>query len=86
MTLCVRTYKLLWSTPHHLPVMSFVLCFFNSNVFTQLIPGISSVPFYTTLIPLVGVLAVTAIKDAFDDIVSPFFMSLSFNPSHMLQK
>jgi len=34
------------------------------------IPTVSSVPFYTTLIPLVFVLAVTAVKDAFDDIVS----------------
>lgn len=29
-------------------------------------------PFYTTLIPLLGVLSVTAVKDAFDDIVSLF--------------
>lgn len=36
----------------------------------QLIPGIASVPFYTTLIPLLGVLAVTAVKDGYDDIVS----------------
>jgi len=34
----------------------------------QVIPTVSSVPFYTTLIPLVFVLAVTAVKDAFDDI------------------
>jgi hypothetical protein len=34
------------------------------------------VPFYTTLIPLVGVLAVTAFKDAFDDIVSPVLLYL----------
>jgi len=38
----------------------------------QLIPGIASVPFYSTLIPLVGVLGVTAVKDAYDDIVSSF--------------
>ena len=36
----------------------------------QLIPGISSVPFYSTMIPLVIVLSITAAKDAFDDIVS----------------
>jgi hypothetical protein len=34
----------------------------------QVIPGVSSVPFYSTLLPLVLVLAVTAIKDAYDDI------------------
>lgn len=34
----------------------------------QLIPGISSVPFYSTMIPLVIVLSITAAKDAFDDI------------------
>jgi hypothetical protein len=36
----------------------------------QLIPGVSSVPFYSTLVPLIGVLAVTAVKDAYDDVVS----------------
>ena len=35
----------------------------------QVIPTVSSVPFYTTLLPLVGVLLVTAVKDAYDDIV-----------------
>ena len=38
---------------------------------TQVIPTVSSVPFYSTLIPLVFVLTVTAVKDAYDDIVSP---------------
>lgn len=37
----------------------------------QLIPGVSSVPFYSTLVPLIGVLGTTAVKDAYDDIVSP---------------
>jgi len=36
----------------------------------QLIPGVSSVPFYSTLVPLVIVLSITALKDAYDDIVS----------------
>ena len=31
-------------------------------------------PFYSTLLPLVGVLAVTAVKDAYDDIVSCIYM------------
>ena len=36
---------------------------------SQVIPGVSSVPVYSTLVPLLGVLALTAAKDAFDDIV-----------------
>lgn len=36
----------------------------------QLIPQISSVPYYTTLLPLAFVLAVSAAKEAWDDIVS----------------
>ena len=36
----------------------------------QVIPGVSSVPVYSTLVPLLVVLGVTAVKDAFDDIVS----------------
>ena len=36
-----------------------------------MIPTVSSVPFYSTLIPLLFVLTVTAVKDAYDDIVSP---------------
>jgi len=36
----------------------------------QIIPGVSSVPFYSTLVPLVIVLAITAAKDAYDDVVS----------------
>lgn len=34
----------------------------------QLIPGVSSVPFYSTMIPLVIVLSITAVKDAYDDV------------------
>lgn len=48
----------------------------------QLIPAISSLTPITTVIPLIGVLMLTAIKDAYDDLVSeiefelkpPFFM------------
>lgn len=36
----------------------------------QSIPQISSVPYYTTLVPLIIVLLITAIKDGYDDIVS----------------
>ena len=40
-------------------------------------------PFYTTLIPLLGVLLVTAIKDAFDDIVSLFPSHFSLHDSNI---
>ena len=40
----------------------------------QLIPQISSLPPITTLLPLVGVLALTALKDGYDDIVSPILL------------
>lgn len=39
----------------------------------QLIPGISPVNAYTTWIPLIFVLAVTAVKEGIEDIVSVFF-------------
>uniref|UniRef100_A0A1X7U3D1 Phospholipid-transporting ATPase n=1 Tax=Amphimedon queenslandica TaxID=400682 RepID=A0A1X7U3D1_AMPQE len=42
--------------------------YFLILVILQAIPGISSVPVYSTLVPLLGVLATTAIKDAYDDI------------------
>uniref|UniRef100_A0A7N8X5J6 Phospholipid-transporting ATPase n=1 Tax=Mastacembelus armatus TaxID=205130 RepID=A0A7N8X5J6_9TELE len=38
--------------------------------FLQLIPQISSLPWFTTAVPLILVLAMTAVKDASDDIVS----------------
>jgi hypothetical protein len=36
----------------------------------QVIPEITSLTPVTTAVPLIGVLALTAIKDAYDDIVS----------------
>eukprot|EP00731_Ephydatia_muelleri_P016102 Em0009g526a len=42
--------------------------YFLILVILQSIPQLSSVPVYSTLVPLLLVLAVTAIKDAFDDI------------------
>jgi len=43
---------------------------------TQLVPGLSSIGFYTTLLPLAVVLGVTMVKDLYDDIVSANFNSL----------
>lgn len=48
----------LWDTP---------LTEFSSR---QLIPQVSSLPWFTTAVPLVFVLSITAVKDATDDIVS----------------
>ena len=43
---------------------------YTFNNFFKLIPVISSLTPVTTAVPLVGVLLLTAIKDAYDDIVS----------------
>lgn len=40
--------------------------------FSQLIPQISSLSWFTTIVPLVLVLTITAVKDATDDYVSCF--------------
>lgn len=42
----------------------------------QMIPAISSLTPITTAIPLIGVLTLTAVKDAYDDFVSIFFLSI----------
>lgn len=46
--------------------------YFLCLLLLQLIPQISSLTPVTTAIPLIGVLALTAVKDAYDDIVSVF--------------
>uniref|UniRef100_A0A5F9D2I4 Phospholipid-transporting ATPase n=1 Tax=Oryctolagus cuniculus TaxID=9986 RepID=A0A5F9D2I4_RABIT len=43
--------------------------YFLILLFLQLIPQISSLPWYTTVIPLVVVLSITGVKDAIDDMV-----------------
>ena len=40
------------------------------RTYVQVIPQITSVPYYTTLVPLLFVLTLSAIKDMVDDIVS----------------
>jgi len=42
---------------------------FLSPSLSQLIPQISSLAWYTTVIPLMVVLSITAVKDAIDDVV-----------------
>ena len=47
----------------------------------QLIPQISSLTPITTLLPLVGVLSLTALKDGYDEVVSaPNLVKLYKNP------
>ncbi len=43
----------------------------------QFLPTISSLTPVTTAVPLIGVLALTAIKDAYDDYVRTFFFGVS---------
>lgn len=56
----------------------------------QMIPAISSLTPITTAIPLIGVLTLTAVKDAYDDFVSFFsyhinFLSLHSFPLHFCE-
>ncbi len=46
--------------------LNVIVCMFLS----QLIPQISSLSWFTTIVPLVLVLSITAVKDATDDYVS----------------
>lgn len=48
----------------------------------QMIPAISSLTPITTAIPLIGVLTLTAVKDAYDDFVS--ILSISLSPLSLL--
>uniref|UniRef100_A0A8C4F9M3 Phospholipid-transporting ATPase n=1 Tax=Dicentrarchus labrax TaxID=13489 RepID=A0A8C4F9M3_DICLA len=49
----------------------------------QLIPQISSLSWFTTIVPLALVLSITAVKDATDDYVSMFFLFLLVNEKWM---
>ena len=56
--------------------------YFLCLLILQLIPAISSLTPVTTAIPLIGVLMLTAIKDAYDDFVSNVVdVALTQNPS-----
>lgn len=52
---------------------------------SQIIPDISTLPWYTTLIPLVIVLGITAIKDLVDDLVGIHVESLTEFSCSMIQ-
>uniref|UniRef100_A0A674NHW8 Phospholipid-transporting ATPase n=1 Tax=Takifugu rubripes TaxID=31033 RepID=A0A674NHW8_TAKRU len=52
----------------------------------QVIPQISSLSWFTTVVPLVLVLTVTAAKDATDDIVSSYIVHLRFIIKHSYEK
>uniref|UniRef100_A0A5F9CQ64 Phospholipid-transporting ATPase n=1 Tax=Oryctolagus cuniculus TaxID=9986 RepID=A0A5F9CQ64_RABIT len=51
--------------------------YFLILLFLQLIPQISSLPWYTTVIPLVVVLSITGVKDAIDDMADMLLLSSS---------
>lgn len=46
------------------------ICTNRCRLSFQVIPQISSLPWYTTLLPLAFVLGISAIKDLVDDVVS----------------
>uniref|UniRef100_A0A672HW60 Phospholipid-transporting ATPase n=1 Tax=Salarias fasciatus TaxID=181472 RepID=A0A672HW60_SALFA len=68
----IRTYK--YNALTFLPLNLFeqlkraANCYFLALLILQVIPDISTLPWYTTLIPLVVVLGITAIKDLVDDL------------------
>uniref|UniRef100_A0AAQ4QMJ9 Phospholipid-transporting ATPase n=1 Tax=Gasterosteus aculeatus aculeatus TaxID=481459 RepID=A0AAQ4QMJ9_GASAC len=60
--------------------------YFLALLILQIIPDISTLPWYTTLIPLVVVLGVTAIKDLVDDLVrllADILLLSSSNPNSL---
>ncbi|KAG7235609.1 hypothetical protein INR49_002419 [Caranx melampygus] len=67
---------------HHLPEFQkkVFLCIKKSRY--SIIPDISTLPWYTTLIPLVVVLGITAIKDLVDDLADLLLLSSS-NPNSL---
>lgn len=50
-------------------------CLNSDLFFIQLIPQISSLAWFTTVVPLVLVLAVSGVKDAIDDFVRSVFLT-----------
>ena len=54
----------------YITFMTLCFCELINFSFPQLIPGISSLSWFTTIVPLVMVLVITAVKDATDDYVS----------------
>lgn len=68
--ICTSKYTLLTFLPKNLfeQFRRLANSYFLSLLVLQLIPAVSSLPWYSTLVPLAFVLGVTAIKDAVDDI------------------
>ena len=54
--------------------------------FLQLIPQISSLTPITTLLPLIGVLSLTALKDGYDEVVSALFVIYYWRSFYVLYK
>lgn len=69
-TICTAKYSVLTFLPLNLfeQFQRLANAYFFVLLVLQLIPWISSLTWVTTIVPLIGVLTVTAIKDAYDDI------------------
>uniref|UniRef100_A0A8C7Y829 P-type ATPase N-terminal domain-containing protein n=1 Tax=Oryzias sinensis TaxID=183150 RepID=A0A8C7Y829_9TELE len=69
-TIKTAKYDIITFLPHNLLIQFSRVsnCYFLLLLILQLIPQISTVHWVTTAVPLVIVLSVTAIKDAFDDV------------------
>ncbi|XP_052796931.1 phospholipid-transporting ATPase ID-like isoform X1 [Mya arenaria] len=67
--ICTSKYSIITFLPKNLfeQLQRIANAYFLGLLILQLIPQISSLPFYTTVVPLGFVLAVTGIKDAVDD-------------------
>ena len=71
--LCLLILQVIWLYQYHDYIVLYIYILKLLIIITlifQLIPQISSLTPITTLLPLVGVLALTALKDGYDDIVS----------------
>uniref|UniRef100_A0A4W3HIE8 Phospholipid-transporting ATPase n=1 Tax=Callorhinchus milii TaxID=7868 RepID=A0A4W3HIE8_CALMI len=81
----IRTYK--YNLITFLPLNLFeqfkraANAYFLVLLILQIIPQITTLPWYTTLVPLVVVLGITAIKDLVDDIVRILSLSFSYTLS-----
>jgi hypothetical protein len=79
-----KTLLLLLPSPWTYDVDYFLICS-KFVIFFQVIPVISSLTPVTTAVPLIGVLSLTAVKDAYDDIVSiPFQRFLTWGTGETL--
>ncbi|KAK3098825.1 hypothetical protein FSP39_023456 [Pinctada imbricata] len=77
--ICTYKYTILTFLPKNLfeQFQRIANGYFLILLILQLIPAISSLPWYTTFVPLISVLGLTAIKDLIDDVLIPAISSLT---------